>query len=93
MSDYAVVEPSDGETIEEYTTISDDEFRAAIGAADTAYKSRRTSSTVAQRAALVRRVGDLHKERAEELAKIIVREMGSFGAEEFVDKKLIRAAP
>jgi succinate-semialdehyde dehydrogenase/glutarate-semialdehyde dehydrogenase len=34
------------------------------------------STTVAERAALVRRVGELHLERREELAKIIVREMG-----------------
>jgi succinate-semialdehyde dehydrogenase / glutarate-semialdehyde dehydrogenase len=76
MSDYAVVNPATGETIKEYPTISDDELRAAIDRADKAYKSWSHSSTVAERAALIRKVGDLHKERSQELAEIIVREMG-----------------
>jgi succinate-semialdehyde dehydrogenase / glutarate-semialdehyde dehydrogenase len=76
MSDYAVVNPATGETIKEYPTITDDELRAAIGRADAAYKSWSGSSTVAERAALIRKVGDLHKERTDELAEIIVREMG-----------------
>ena len=76
MSDYAVVNPATGEQVKEYPTITDEELRAAIGCADAAYKSWSRSSTVAERAALVRKVGDLHKERAAELADIIVREMG-----------------
>ncbi|HKZ13106.1 MAG TPA: NAD-dependent succinate-semialdehyde dehydrogenase [Solirubrobacterales bacterium] len=76
MSDYAVVNPATGETIKEYPTISDGELRDAIGRADAAYRSWSGSSTVAERAALIRKVGDLHKERATELAEIIVREMG-----------------
>jgi succinate-semialdehyde dehydrogenase / glutarate-semialdehyde dehydrogenase len=76
MSDYAVVNPATGETIKEYPTISDDALREAIGRADAAYRSWSQSSTVAERAALIRKVGDLHKERVEELAEIIVREMG-----------------
>jgi succinate-semialdehyde dehydrogenase/glutarate-semialdehyde dehydrogenase len=76
MSDYAVVNPATGETIKEYPTITDDELRAAIGRADDAYRSWSASSTVAARAALIRKVGDLHKERSQELAEIIVREMG-----------------
>jgi succinate-semialdehyde dehydrogenase / glutarate-semialdehyde dehydrogenase len=76
MSGYAVVNPATEETIREYPTISDDDLRAALGRADAAYKSWSTSSTVAERAALVRKVGDLHKQRSQELAEIIVREMG-----------------
>ena len=76
MSDYAVVNPATGETIKEYPTITDDELRGAIDRADAAYKSWSGSSTVAERAALIRKVGDLHSERREELAEIIVREMG-----------------
>ncbi|HTT93913.1 MAG TPA: NAD-dependent succinate-semialdehyde dehydrogenase [Solirubrobacterales bacterium] len=76
MSDYAVVNPATGEQVKEYPTITDEELRAAIGRADAAYKSWSGSSTVAERAALVRKVGDLHQERATELADIIVREMG-----------------
>jgi succinate-semialdehyde dehydrogenase/glutarate-semialdehyde dehydrogenase len=76
MSTYAVVNPATGETVKEYPTISDDELRAAIARADEAHETWSQSSTVAERAALVRRVGELHVERREELAKIIVREMG-----------------
>jgi succinate-semialdehyde dehydrogenase/glutarate-semialdehyde dehydrogenase len=76
MSDYAVVNPATGETIKEYPTITDEELRAAIGRAEEAYRSWTHSSSVAERAALVRKVGELHTERREELAEIIVREMG-----------------
>jgi succinate-semialdehyde dehydrogenase/glutarate-semialdehyde dehydrogenase len=76
MSHYAVIDPATGETVEEYPTITDDELRAAIGRADDAHTQWAASSTVADRAALVRRVGELHLERRQELAEIIVREMG-----------------
>jgi succinate-semialdehyde dehydrogenase / glutarate-semialdehyde dehydrogenase len=76
MSIYAVVDPATGETVKEYPTISDDELRAAIARADEAHRTWSASSSVAERAALVRRVGELHVERRQELADIIVREMG-----------------
>ena len=76
MSTYAVVNPATGETIKEYPKISDDELRAAIDRADQAYRTWSGTSTVAERAALVRKVADLHSERRRQLAEIIVREMG-----------------
>src|SRR5919205_4366330 len=76
MSIYAVVDPATGEKVKEYPTISDDDLRAAIGRADEAHRGWSASSSVADRAALVRRVGELHVERRQELAEIIVREMG-----------------
>src|SRR4051794_11310765 len=76
MSMYAVVDPATGEKIKEYPTISDDDLRAAIGRDDEAHRTWSASSTVAERAELVRRVGELHIERRQELAEIIVREMG-----------------
>src|SRR5947209_18879905 len=76
MSIYSVVDPATGETVQEYPMISDDELRAAIGRADAAHRGWGSSSTIAERAALVRRVGELHVERRQELAEIIVREMG-----------------
>ncbi len=77
MSSYAVVNPATGETVKEYPEICDDELRAAIepgrrGLPDLA----EPSTSVAERAALVRRVGELHSERRQQLAEIIVREMG-----------------
>jgi succinate-semialdehyde dehydrogenase / glutarate-semialdehyde dehydrogenase len=73
---YAVVDPATGVTVKEYPTITDDELRAAIGRADQAHRDWATKTTVAERAALVRRVGELHSERRKELADIIVSEMG-----------------
>jgi succinate-semialdehyde dehydrogenase/glutarate-semialdehyde dehydrogenase len=76
MSTYAVVNPATGETVKEYPEISDADLRAAIDRAEGASKSWPASSTVAERAELVRKVGGLHKERRQQLAEIIVREMG-----------------
>src|SRR3954452_11254596 len=76
MTDYAVVNPATGETVKEYPTISDDDLRAAIARADDAHRTWSASSSVADRAALVRRAAALHLERRQELAEIIVREMG-----------------
>jgi len=73
---YTVINPATGETVKEYPTISDEELRSAIARADDAHESWAGSSTVAERAALVRKVGELHVERRQELAEIIVREMG-----------------
>jgi succinate-semialdehyde dehydrogenase / glutarate-semialdehyde dehydrogenase len=75
-SSYAVVNPATGETVKEYPEITDEELRAAIGRADEASRTWARSTSVADRAALVRKVGELHKERSQELAEIIVREMG-----------------
>ena len=76
MTQYAVVNPATGETLKTYPTISDEDLRAAIGRADEAHRDWSASSTVAERAAMIRRVGELHTERREQLAEIITREMG-----------------
>ena len=76
MSMYAVVDPATGETLKEYPTITDDELRDAIARADRAHREWSRAATVADRALLVRRVGELHSERRKELAEIIVAEMG-----------------
>ena len=76
MSDYAVINPATGETVKEYPTISDQDLKDAIGRVDQAHREWSTSTTVAERAALVRRIGELHNEKRQQLAEIIVREMG-----------------
>jgi succinate-semialdehyde dehydrogenase/glutarate-semialdehyde dehydrogenase len=76
MGMYAVVDPATGETVKEYPTITDDELRDAIDRADRAHREWSKGSTVANRASLVRRVGELHTERRKELAEIIAAEMG-----------------
>ncbi|HET6508123.1 MAG TPA: NAD-dependent succinate-semialdehyde dehydrogenase [Baekduia sp.] len=76
MSDYAVVDPATGETLKTYPTITDDELQGAIGRAHAAHPSWSKGMTVEERAAIVRRVGELHEERKQELGEIITREMG-----------------
>ena len=76
MSDYAVVDPATGETVKEYPTITDAELDAAIGRAHAARADWSQGRSAEDRAALIRRVGELHTERRQELAEIICREMG-----------------
>jgi succinate-semialdehyde dehydrogenase/glutarate-semialdehyde dehydrogenase len=76
MSVYAVIDPATGETVKEYPTISDDELRDAIALADETFHTWSSSTTVKERAELIRSVGQLHAERREQLGEIIVREMG-----------------
>ncbi len=73
---YAVVDPATGETVKEYPTITDDELRDAISRTDQAHRDWSKNSSAADRASLVRRVGELHSKRRKELADIIVAEMG-----------------
>ena len=73
---YAVVDPSTGELVKEYPTATDEQIEAAVAAAAKAHREWSRNSTVADRAALIRRVAELHNERKDELAKIIQREMG-----------------
>jgi succinate-semialdehyde dehydrogenase / glutarate-semialdehyde dehydrogenase len=76
VADYAVVNPATGETIKEYETISDDDLKDAIGRAYKCHEEWVPTTTVADRAALIRKVAELHTQRRQELAEIIVREMG-----------------
>lgn len=76
MSLYAVVDPATGDVVAEYPTATDEEVTAAIDSAYGTYQSWGRTSTVAQRAALLSKVAQLHEERKEELAAIINREMG-----------------
>ncbi len=73
---YAVTNPATGETVKTYDTLTDTELDAAITAADEAHRTWSKETTVEERAALVRRVSELHNERRQELAELIVREMG-----------------
>ena len=70
-SQYAVTNPSTGQLVSSFPTDSDEQITAAVGAAQAAYTSWGRTSSVAERSALVRRVGELHSERRRELAEII----------------------
>ncbi len=75
MSDYKVVNPATGETLATYETLTDEQVQQKLATADAAFRAWRATS-VAERAALVRRAAELHRERRDELAATIVREMG-----------------
>jgi len=76
VSMYAVVNPATGKVEREYPTATDADMEQALAAADTAFREWSKNSTVAQRAALIKKVAQLHTERREKLADIINREMG-----------------
>ncbi|WP_084125812.1 NAD-dependent succinate-semialdehyde dehydrogenase [Demequina sp. NBRC 110054] len=76
MSAYAVVNPATGETLATYPTMTDAEVEVALAKADGAHSDWARKTTPAERAALIRKVAELHRERRDELAAIIVREMG-----------------
>ncbi|MBB3159179.1 succinate-semialdehyde dehydrogenase/glutarate-semialdehyde dehydrogenase [Microbacterium proteolyticum] len=75
MSDYAVVNPATGETLAEYDTLTDAGVEDALASAQEAYRAW-SRTDPAERADALRRVADLHRERRDDLAAIIVREMG-----------------
>lgn len=73
---YRVTDPSTGKVITSFPTDNDDQVRAAVSAAHEAFTSWGRTSTVSDRAALIRRVAELHTERRDELAATMNREMG-----------------
>ena len=76
MSLYAVVDPATGDVVQEYPTTTDEQMEQALSAAAKAHREWGRTSTLAERAALIKQVAKLHTERRDELAKIIQREMG-----------------
>ncbi|MDX6323756.1 MAG: succinate-semialdehyde dehydrogenase / glutarate-semialdehyde dehydrogenase [Nocardioidaceae bacterium] len=76
MTTYAVHDPRTGTDVETYPTATDKDIESALAAADHAHRTWARKSTVQERAALVARVAELHQERTDELADIIVQEMG-----------------
>jgi succinate-semialdehyde dehydrogenase / glutarate-semialdehyde dehydrogenase len=76
MSEYAVVDPTTGETVQSYPTITDVGLDDAVAGAQQTFSGWSQITTVAERAALISKVADLHVERRDALAAIIAREMG-----------------
>jgi succinate-semialdehyde dehydrogenase/glutarate-semialdehyde dehydrogenase len=76
MSKYVVTNPTTGEQGEPFVPATDAELADALTAAHDTHASWSRTTTVAARAALVEKVAELHRERREVLAEIIVREMG-----------------
>ncbi|MGO2519335.1 MAG: NAD-dependent succinate-semialdehyde dehydrogenase [Microbacterium sp.] len=75
MTEYAVINPATGQTIAEYDTFTDQQIDDAITRAHSAV-SVWGKTAPEGRAKVIRRIAQLHRERTDELAAIIVREMG-----------------
>src|SRR5690348_15747981 len=60
MSTYAVVDPATGQEIKRYPAATDADIEQALASAAQAYATWSRDTTVAERAALVRKVGELH---------------------------------
>jgi len=73
---YAITDPVTGEVVRTYPTATAPDIENALSAAAAAQAGWARTSTVAERAAAISRVSELHTARREELAAIIVREMG-----------------
>lgn len=82
---YAVINPATGEKVAEYPEITDSALDAAIGSAYAATRGWGRASTMAERAAVMTKVGDLHNERRDELAAALVEEMGKPLAHAYVE--------
>jgi succinate-semialdehyde dehydrogenase/glutarate-semialdehyde dehydrogenase len=80
MSDYAVVNPATGETLARYDSFTDEQVQQTLTKAQEGFEAWHRLP-VYERAGMVRRAAQLHRERRKDLAAIIVREMGKpFGA-------------
>ena len=79
MSDYAVINPATGKTESHYDTFTDARVEQDLAIAQAGFETWR-DLPVAERAGMVRKAAGLHRERREELAAIIVREMGKVKA-------------
>lgn len=75
MTDYAVVNPATGETLATYDTFTDAQIEDAISRA-AAGATVWAATAPAERAVVIRRIAELHRERRDELAAVMVREMG-----------------
>jgi succinate-semialdehyde dehydrogenase/glutarate-semialdehyde dehydrogenase len=79
VSEYAVVNPATGETVARYDSFTDAQVEQTLRTAEAGFETWR-KLPVAERAGMVRRAAELHRERREDLAAIIVREMGKVKA-------------
>jgi succinate-semialdehyde dehydrogenase/glutarate-semialdehyde dehydrogenase len=88
MGNYAVVDPTTGNTVAEYPDANADQIESALSAAQSAYRHWARTTTVAERAAVALRAAELFEQRKDDLGSIINREMGkplnqSIGEAEF----------
>ncbi|MGV9565879.1 NADP-dependent succinic semialdehyde dehydrogenase [Streptomyces sp. NPDC003480] len=71
----ATVNPATGETLETYDALSEEEIERRLAAAETAFRSHRTT-TFAERALRMNRAAALLEEEEEDIARVMTVEMG-----------------
>ncbi len=76
MTGYTVTNPATGEQLATYPLAADTDVDQGIADAHAAAEGWGRTSSPADRAELLRRAAQLHRERRDELAEAIVREMG-----------------
>ena len=91
MTDYAVVNPYTGVEESSYALTTPEQLAGLLDAADDARTSWARATTVAERADAVRGAARLHEERADELARTVVREMGKPLAQALAEVELSAA--
>ncbi|WP_030166059.1 MULTISPECIES: NAD-dependent succinate-semialdehyde dehydrogenase [Actinomycetes] len=72
---YATIDPTTGEVVREFPTISDDAATQALSQAHSAYASWRDAD-IAERAAVLARTAELYRKHSTELAELMTLEMG-----------------
>lgn len=77
---YRVINPATGAVEQEFPTMTDQAAHDAVERADAAHQRWR-EAPLAERAARLRRAAELFEERADELALLVMREMGKRPAE------------
>ncbi len=75
MSEFKVINPATNQTEREFATATDAEVEQVLERSAQAYQFWRTTAK-SERAQVLLRVAELYKERIEELAALITREMG-----------------
>ena len=75
MSEYKVVNPATNETEREFEAATDAEIEQVLERSERAYQSWRTTGKD-ERTKMLLRVAELYKERVDDLAALITREMG-----------------
>src|SRR5262245_65978790 len=76
MRNNAKTNPATGEILRTYPTYTDTQVGAAVDRAHASYRDWGRSSTVAERSSLLSKVAQLFQKRRDELAEIIMREVG-----------------
>lgn len=75
MSKYRTISPMTGKVVAEFPSVSDESLSLVLKQSETAFESwRRTGAD--ERSKCLRRIADLHREHATELAELAVLEMG-----------------